>query len=73
MFVGWDSTLMDSSQHYRANAAECLEMAKEMTDPQKRLVLLDMASCWMKLARQAEKNSRLDLVYETPPPRPTAT
>jgi len=47
-------------------------MARDMMDPQQRLVLLDMASCWLKLAQQAEKNSRLDLVYETPSPRPSA-
>jgi len=64
---------VDSAQQYLANAAECLAMAKEMTDPQKSLVLLDMASCWLKLAGQAEKNSRLDLVYETPRQRPNAT
>ena len=63
---------MDSSQRYLANAAGCLEMARDMMDPQQRLVLLDMASCWLKLAQQAEKNSRLDLVYETPSPRPSA-
>ena len=58
---------MNSSQRYLTNAAHCLEMAKDAMDPHKRLVLLDMASCWLKLAGQAEKNSRLDLVYETPP------
>ena len=60
---------MDLSQQYRAHAAECFAMARDMTDPQKRVVLLDMASCWLRLARQAEKNRRLDVVYETPPPR----
>ena len=64
---------MDSSQRYLANAAGCLEMARDMMDTQQRLVLLDMASCWLKLARQAEKNSRADLVYETPPRRSAAT
>jgi hypothetical protein len=63
---------MDSSQRYPTNAAECLRMAKDMTDPQKRLVLLDMASCWLRLAHQAEENSRADLVDETPPQRPVA-
>jgi hypothetical protein len=63
---------MDLSQQYRANAAECFAMARDMTDPQKRVVLLDMASCWLRLARQAEKNRGLDLVYETPPQRPSA-
>ena len=35
-----------------------------------KLVLNDMAQAWTNLANQAEKNSRLDLVYETPHRRP---
>jgi len=31
--------------------------------------LIDMATSWLKLAEQAEKNSRTDLTYETPPRR----
>jgi hypothetical protein len=53
-------------------SAECFAMAQDMTDPQKRVILLDMASCWLRLARQAEKNRGLDLAYETPPQRPSA-
>jgi hypothetical protein len=33
----------------------------------KRLLFLDMALAWMRLAGQPEKNGCLDLVYETPP------
>jgi hypothetical protein len=64
---------VDLSQQYRTNAAECFAMARELTDPQKRVILLDMASCWLRLARQAEKNRQVDLVYETPPRRESAT
>jgi len=35
-------------------------------------VLLVMARAWARLADQAERNSRQDLVYETPSPRPDA-
>lgn len=56
---------MDNSELYGANAAECLVMASSMTDPDHRLSLLDMARSWLRLAEQAEKNSRSDLVYET--------
>src|SRR5207248_3008231 len=31
-----------------------------------RITLLAMAAAWLRLAEQAERNSRLDLVYETP-------
>jgi hypothetical protein len=29
-----------------------------------------LALCYIRLARQAEENEKLDLVYETPPRRP---
>jgi hypothetical protein len=34
--------------------------------------LIDMAQAWMRLAEQAEKNSGLDIVYETPPKKPAS-
>ena len=55
---------MDKSELYRANAAECLSMASSMTAPDVRVSLLDMAGSWLRLAEQAEKNRRTDLVYE---------
>jgi hypothetical protein len=61
---------VDSAELYRANAAECLVMASSMTDPENRASLLSMASGWLRLAELAEKNSRTDLVYETPVQRP---
>jgi len=59
---------VNSAELYRANAAECLVMASSVTDPNNRKSLLDMASAWLRLAEMADKNSRTDLVYETPPP-----
>jgi hypothetical protein len=41
-------------------------MAEHATDPGFRANLIDMANSWLKLAEQAEKNSRTDLSYETP-------
>ena len=61
---------MNSAELYRANAAECLVMASSMTDPDSRASLLEMARKWLRLAEQAEKNLRTDLVYETPLQRP---
>ena len=58
---------MNSAELYRANAAECLVMASSVTDASNRASLLNMASAWLRLAELAEKNSRTDLVYETPP------
>jgi hypothetical protein len=28
---------------------------------------MEMAQAWLRLGEQAEKNSQLDLIYETPP------
>jgi len=43
----------------------CTEIAERTSDLKNRLLLLllKMAAAWLKLAEQAEKNSR---VYETP-------
>ena len=65
---------MSKEEAYRQNAAKCLEMADKTSDVVIRLGLIDMAHVWFRLAEQAEKNSHLDLVYETPrsvrPPPP---
>ena len=54
---------------YRRNASDCLRIAQELTEPKTKTVLVNMASAWMRLVDQAEKNSKTDLVYETPPSR----
>ena len=40
---------------YRCNAANCVEMAKEFSEPDKKLTLLDMANAWLRLAEITEK------------------
>lgn len=52
---------------YRERAAECLRVANDVNNPDQRTTLLDMALAWMRLADQAERNSRSDVSYETPP------
>jgi hypothetical protein len=44
-----------------------------MTDATTKSTMLDMASAWLRLAEQADKNSTTDVVYETPAVRPTAS
>jgi hypothetical protein len=51
---------------YRAHAATCVQLARENTDSEIKIALLDMARAWLNLADQAEKNSQTTLVYETP-------
>jgi hypothetical protein len=40
---------------YRRNAADCIRMAQEFPKPEAKLVLVDMARAWLKLADLAEK------------------
>jgi hypothetical protein len=62
---------VDKADEYRRLAAGCVRMAERVTDHQFKASLIDMAGSWLRLADQAEKNSRADLAYETPP-RPPA-
>jgi hypothetical protein len=55
---------------YRLHAAQCIDVARRLTDSESRLTLLDMARSWRMLADQAEKSGKIPtLVYETPEPR----
>jgi hypothetical protein len=57
---------MASAEEYRRYAAGCILMAEDTPDSAHRLALMETAQVWLRLAEQAEKNSRTDLVYETP-------
>jgi hypothetical protein len=55
-----------SAQEYRQNAATCINLAQQSAEPRSVASLMAMASSWLRLAIQAEKNATNDLVYETP-------
>jgi hypothetical protein len=55
-----------SRNQYLAAAAECVRLAGQISDPVRKLMLVDLAATWVRLAEQADKNEHLDLVYETP-------
>jgi hypothetical protein len=57
------------ADQYRGYALECLRFARDMTGPESKAALLEMAQNWLTLADQAEKNERTELVYAPPPPR----
>ena len=40
---------------YRRYAANCVEMAKEFSEPDQKLTLLDMVNAWLRLPEIAEK------------------
>jgi hypothetical protein len=49
-----------------AGAPKRPRLAHDTSEPATRAVLTDMATAWIKLGEQAEKNGQTDLVYETP-------
>jgi hypothetical protein len=57
---------MASAEEYRRYAAGYVLMAEDSPDSAHRLALMETAQVWLRLAAQAEKNSRTNLVYETP-------
>jgi hypothetical protein len=59
-----------TQEEYRRHAALCLKLANETTEARGKSALIDMAQAWIRLAEQAEKNSALDIVYETPTKKP---
>jgi hypothetical protein len=56
-----------AADEYRRHAIECLRIADETINARSRVLLIDMAQSWLRLAHQAEKNLTTDLAYETPP------
>ena len=66
LFFAWGMTVT-SRESYRQHAVECLRLAHATTESATRAVLTDMATAWIKLGEQSEKNRQTGLVYEPPP------
>ena len=49
---------MNSSDAYRANAEACAKLAKAVNDPYDKVVLLNMAEAWLRLADYVERRER---------------
>ncbi len=62
----------DDANEYRRCALECVEMANAMDNPIHRLVLLQMAQAWMRLAENADKKSSGLISRIFAPRNPTA-
>ena len=52
---------------YLAAAEGCIQLARKMSDPARKLALIDLAQTWMHLAVQAEGDGHADIAYEPPP------
>ncbi len=57
---------MTAAESYRVRAAELTARAVAETDRAQRAELHALAQSYLRLAEQAERNSRTDIVYETP-------
>lgn len=57
---------MERVRDYQRHAAECVLLAEQVHDPVTKGKMLAMAQAWARLAELAQKNSRTDMVYETP-------
>ncbi len=51
---------MSWAERYRRNAAECVRLAQQTTDPTDKALLLQMASGWIRLAERAEARKSSD-------------
>ena len=60
---------MNPWDEYRLKAAELSARATCESNPQVQAELVNLARSYMRLALQAEQNSRLDQTYETPLPK----
>jgi hypothetical protein len=49
---------MAAAENYRRLAAECLTLAQQLTDPDDRAKMLEMAEAWRRLARWSEDQER---------------
>ena len=57
---------MTHGNAYRAKANEFMAKAKSESNPALRLQYEQFAQSYLRLAEQADRNQRSDLVYETP-------
>lgn len=52
-------------QRYRSYAARCLKISRNISDPAGKLMLLEMAQSWLKLAEEAVERAETVVVHET--------
>ena len=58
---------MTPADLYRVKAGDLAALAKAETDPFGKVEYERLSQAYLRLAEQAERNSRADVVYETPP------
>jgi hypothetical protein len=55
-------------ERYRSYAATCIEISRNIQDPAGKLVILEMAQSWLKLAEQAAEWAETVVAYEAAVP-----
>jgi hypothetical protein len=55
-------------ERYRSYAAKCVKISRDIPDPAGKLVLLEMAQSWLKLAEQAAEGADTAIGYENAVP-----
>ena len=66
-FFGGRCRPMAPVDDYQVKALEFRAMARSENDPNMRAEFKNLERAYRRLAEQAERNSQLDLTYETPP------
>jgi hypothetical protein len=61
---------MNVWDQYRVKAAELIALASDQKYTSLAAEFEHLARAYLRLADQAERNSQLDIAYETPPPKP---
>src|SRR5262249_18317276 len=65
--LGVAGRIMASKNEYLLRAAELNALAQVEKDHADKLEYETLACAYLRLAKQAERNSQTDIVYETPP------
>jgi hypothetical protein len=52
-------------ERYRSYAARCVGISRNVSDPAGKLVLLEMAQSWLKLAEQVADGAEASIAYES--------
>ena len=55
-----------TQQEYRQEAAQCVRLAEQSSDPTTKMVSVGLAQAWLQLAQLAENSGQIDAEAETP-------
>jgi hypothetical protein len=62
---------MSDPQMYKLYAANCMELAQESCDPDRKATLIAMAQAWLDLTERTERTASARQQQQQPQPEPT--